>query len=117
MKFYSQNKIVCRNLNSLPLNKMVELKRKLEQNLTPRILDNLKKNIWPLQNSQIKERIKEYINISNYLLAIMSSQKFIKSFVINYNEKDKILAENYEPVNTKRPRPLVNRELIKDTNS
>ena len=117
MRFYSQNKIVRRNLSSLPLNKMVKFKRELEQNLTPRILDNLKKNIWPLQNPQIKEKIKEYINISNYLLAIMSSQKFIKSFAINYNENDKILAENYEPVNAKRPRPLINRELIKDTNS
>ena len=74
----------------------------------------MKNNIWPLQNSQINKGIKKYINTSSYLLAIMSSKKFITSFSIDYNENSKILAEHYEPVNTKKPKPLINRELIKN---
>jgi len=47
----------------------------------------------------------------------MSSKKFIKSFSININDNCKILAENYEMINSKRPKPLVDRERIKDPNN
>jgi hypothetical protein len=96
---------------------MKEFKRELELNLTPKILDNLNNNIWPLHDPVINKGVKTYINISTYLLAVLSSMKFINTFSINYNEDSKILADNYEPLNTKRPLPLINRDSLKDLNN
>lgn len=116
LKFYFQNKIVRRNLSSQTLDTIIEHKRELEKKLTPLILKDLKKNNWPLEKDLLFNEVKKYNELSTYLLSIMSSRKFIKSFSLNMDDDCRILAEDYEAINTKRPKPLVDREKIKNPN-
>ena len=65
-------------------------------------MKNLKNNTWPLENSQIFQKIRDYIQLSNYLLSLMSAKKFIKTF----SNDTKILTK-----------PFVNRKAIKKKNN
>nr|AVR57659.1 hypothetical protein [Halamphora calidilacuna] len=114
LKFHFQNKITQRPFSSQSLNNLFERKRELENELTPLLLKNLKNNIWPLENPQIFEAVKNYIELSTYLLSVISAKKFIKSFATTSIDGKKILADDYEARNSKRPKPLVDRDKIKN---
>lgn len=114
---YFQTQFVRRPFCSQALNTIIKQKRELERETTPLILKSLKNNIWPLENSKLDTAVKNYVKLSSYLLSIMSSKKFIKTFSITLSDGSKILADNFETRNSKRPKPLVNREAMKNKNN
>jgi len=117
LKFYSHNKLARRPSSSNSLNLFIERKRELEQEITPLLLKNLKNNVWPLEDPKLHKKVKDYIELSNYLMSIMSATKFIKTFSITISNNIKILAEDYEKRNSKRPKPLVDRTKMKNSES
>ena len=117
LNFYSRNKLAQRPLSSNSLNSFFERKRELEREITPLLLKNLKNNIWPLKDFILYKKVKDYIELYNYLMSIISAQKFIKTFSITIPNNIKILAENYEERNSKRPKPLVDRNKMKKSDN
>lgn len=114
---YSHNKLAQRPLSSNSLNLFFERKRELEREITPLLLKNLKNNVWPLKDSTLYKKVKDYIELYNYSMSIMSAQKFIKTFSITIQNNIKILAENYEERNSKRPKPLIDRNKMKKSDN
>jgi retron-type reverse transcriptase len=112
--FYFRNSIVRRPFSSQTFKTFIKQKRELENQTTPLLLKCLKKNLWPLENPQLCETVKDYVEFSTYLLSIMTSNKFIKTFSTTFLDGSKILAEEYETRNYKRPKPLVNRKAIQN---
>lgn len=117
LEFCFKNKKIQKHFSSQALKTIIELKRELEQKLTPLILKNLNNNVWPLEDFQLSKEVKGYIDVSIYLLSIMSSRKFVKSFSISINGNYKILTDNYETINTKRLNPSVDKKKIRDLNN
>ena len=113
-KSYFYNKIARRPLSSDNLNCLIERKRELENEITPLLLKNLKNDVWPLEDPKLYKKVQSYIEFSSYLLSIMSAKKFIKTFSMTISDNIRILAENYETRNFKRPEPLVDRNKIKN---
>lgn len=109
-----QNSIVRRPFSSQAFKTFIKQKRELENEVTPLLLKCLKKNLWPLENPQLYKTVKDYVELSTYLLSIMTSQKFIKTFSTSFLDGSKILAKEYETMNQKRPKPLVNRKAIQN---
>ena len=114
LQFHFRNSIVRRPFSSQTFKTLFEQKRELENEITPLLLKCLKNNVWPLENPQLYKTVKDYVELSSYLLSIMSSQKFIKTFSTTLLDGSKILAEEYETRNYKRPKPLVRRKAIKN---
>lgn len=114
VNFNFQNKTICKYFSSQELNSLTEHKRELEQKFTPVILKNLNNNIWPLDDPQMFKQIKNYINLSNYFISILSAKKFIESFSLQINSKYKLLADDYQSKNSKRYRSFVNRKKLKE---
>ena len=106
-------KTVCRHFSSQDLNFLVKPKRELEAKFTPIIKQNLKSNIWPLDNPEILKAVKKYIELSNQLISILTAKKFQKSFSLKLNQNCNLLADEYQPRNPKRPIPLIDREKLK----
>ena len=111
LNFNFQNNTVRRHFNSQELNFLIEHKRELKKKFTPIILKNFNNNTWPLDNPQIFKEIKNYIELSNYLISVLTAKKFIKSFSLKINNKYKILTED-----SKHPEPFVNRQKLKNRN-
>lgn len=106
-------KIVCRHFSSQDLNFLVKPKRELEAKFAPIIKQNLKSNIWPLDNPEIFKAVKKYIELSNQLISILTAKKFQKSFSLKLNQSCTLLADEYQPRNSRRPIPLIDREKLK----
>jgi hypothetical protein len=51
-------------------------RRELEQLTTPLILQELKNNNWPMENSNIKNNVMDYVDQLTLQLALMSSTEF-----------------------------------------
>ena len=113
VSFSLPTKIVCRHFSSQDLNFLVKPKRELEVKFTPIIKQNLKNNIWPLDNPEIRKGVKNYIEFSNRLLSILTAKKFQNSFLLKLNKSCTLLADEYQPRNFKRPIPLVDRKKLK----
>lgn len=109
-----RNSIVRRPFSSQTFKTFIKQKRELENEITPLLLKCLKKNLWPLENPQLYKTVKDYVELSTYLLSIMTSQKFIKTFSTTLSDGSKVLAQEYETRNHKRPKPLVNRKAIQN---
>jgi retron-type reverse transcriptase len=106
-------KTVCRHFSSQDLSFLVKPKRELEAKFTPIIKQNLKNNIWPLDNPEILKAVKSYIELSNRLISILTAKKFQKSFSLKLNKNCTLLADDYQPRDSKRPAPLIDRKKLK----
>jgi len=112
--FYLYSKTVCRHFSSQDLNFLVKPKRELEEKFTPIIIQNLNNQIWPLDDPEIFRAVKSYIELSNRLISILTVKKFQKSFLLKLNENCTLLADDYQPRNSKRPTPLIDRKKLKN---
>lgn len=112
--FYLHTKTVCRHFSSQDFNLLVERKRELEEKFTPIIIQNLNNKVWPLDDPKIFKVVKSYIELSNRIISILTVKKFQKSFSIELNKNCKLLADDYQPRNYKRPSPFIDREKLKN---
>lgn len=112
--FHLHNKRVCRHFSSQHLNSFVELKRELERKFKLIIIKNLGNKIWPLDDSVIFKGVKSYIELSNRLISVLTATKFQKSFSLKISKNCNLLADDYQPRNSKHPTPLINRKKLKN---
>jgi hypothetical protein len=91
----------------------VDYRQEFDRKLTPFILQKLSDNVWPLEDSKLHEKIKNYIEMSTYFLSTLSSKKFIRSFSFNTSYHYRILTKNDRFVNKKCPKLLIDRERVK----
>ena len=112
--FYLHSKTVCRHFSSQDLNFLVKPKRELEEKFTSIIIQNLNNQIWPLDDPEIFRAVKSYIELSNRLTSILTAKKFQKSFLLKLNKNCTLLADDYQPRNSKRPTPLIDRKKLKN---
>lgn len=112
--FYLHSKTVCRHFSSQDLNFLVKPKRELEEKFTPIIIQNLNNQIWPLDDPEIFRAVKRYIELSNRLTSILTAKKFQKSFLLKLNKNCTLLADDYQPRNSKCLTPLIDRKKLKN---
>lgn len=112
--FYLHTKTVCRHFSSQDLDFLVKPKRELEEKFTPIIIKNLNNKIWPLDDPEILKAVKSYIELSNQLVSILTKKKFQKSFLLKLGKNCTLLADDYQPRNSKRPTPLIDRKKLKN---
>jgi hypothetical protein len=112
--FHLHNKRVCRHFSSQYFNSLVELKRELEGKFKPIIKKKLDNKIWPLDDPEILKGVKSYIELSNCLISVLTATKFQKSFSLKINDNCNLLAEDYQPRDSRRPTPLINRKKLKN---
>jgi retron-type reverse transcriptase len=114
LNFSLHNKTVRRHFSSQDFSFLVKPKRELEVKFIPIIRKNLKNNIWPLDDPEIFKAVKSYIELSNRLISILTAKKFQKSFLLKLNKNCTLLADDYQPRDSKRPTPLIDRKKLKN---
>jgi hypothetical protein len=113
-----------------PLEALINFKRELALTLTPRIMEKLAENEWPLDDTEIRNMTNKLVLLSSYLTALETSIKFIPTFhtQISSNKliweivgetlkkmNEEVYADNYIKLDEKRGKPLINRESLKDS--